>query len=102
MEKKTIGGRVQKIKIKGYNLKNYIKFTDITLKIWGWNGIDCCYLILECSRDWVCLVTKDSPNLNGDDSLQGLDIDWHLANAEMGYGNFVAPIQDAQPTYAYA
>ena len=46
--------------------------------------------------------TKDSPNLNGDDSLQGLDIDWHLANAEMGFDNFVAPIQDVQPTYAYA
>ena len=46
--------------------------------------------------------TKDSPNLNGDDSLQGLDIDWHLASAEMGFDNFVAPIQNVQPTYAYA
>ena len=46
--------------------------------------------------------TKDSTNQDGDDSLQGLDIDWHLANAEMGFDNFIAPIQDAQPTYAYA
>jgi len=46
--------------------------------------------------------TKDSTNQDGDDSLQGLDIDWHLANAEMGFDNFIAPIQDVQPTYAYA
>ena len=45
---------------------------------------------------------KDSPNLNGDNSLQGLDIDWHLANAEMGFDNFVSPVQDVQSTYAYA
>ena len=46
--------------------------------------------------------TKDSTNQDGDDSLQGLDIDWPLANAEMGFDNFIAPIQDVQPTYAYA
>jgi len=34
-------------------------------------------------------------------SLAGLDIDWHLANAEMGFDNFVTPIQNDQPTYAY-
>ena len=35
-------------------------------------------------------------------SLDGLVIDWHLANAEMGFDNFVAPIQNDQSTYAYA
>ena len=35
-------------------------------------------------------------------SLDGLVIDWHLANAEMGFDNFVAPIQDEQSTFAYA
>ncbi len=35
-------------------------------------------------------------------SLEGLDIDWHLANAEMGFDNYVTPIQDDQSTYAYA
>ena len=35
-------------------------------------------------------------------SLEGLVIDWHLANAEMGFDNFVAPIQNDQSTYAYA
>jgi hypothetical protein len=34
-------------------------------------------------------------------SLAGLDIDWHLANAEMGFDNFVVPVQNDQPTYAY-
>ena len=35
-------------------------------------------------------------------SLDGLVIDWQFANAEMGFDNFVAPIQDDQSTYAYA
>ena len=35
-------------------------------------------------------------------SLQGLEIDWHLANLEKGFDNFVNPISDSQPTYAYA
>ena len=84
-------------------IQGYEKDSDVDNEnLWGWNGIDWCYLILECSRDWVCLATKDSPNLNGDNSLQGLDIDWHLANAEMGFDNFVAPVQDVQSTYAYA
>jgi len=48
------------------------------------------------------LLNKTQRNLNGDTSLQGLDIDWHLANAEMGFDNFVAPVQNDQPTYAYA
>ena len=45
------------------------------------------------------LAKKNSTNLNGDKSLQGLEIDWHLANAEMGFDNFVS---DSQPSYAYA
>ena len=48
------------------------------------------------------LAKKNSTNLNGDKSLQGLEIDWHLANTEMGFDNFVEPIQNDQPTYAYA
>ena len=27
---------------------------------WGWHGFDRCYLKIECSGDWVGLVTKDS------------------------------------------
>ena len=48
------------------------------------------------------LAKKNSTNLNGDKSLQGLEIDWHLANTEIGFDNFVEPILDSQPTYAYA
>ena len=40
--------------------------------------------------------------IDEDTSLDGLVIDWHLANAEMGCDNFVAPVQDDQSTYAYA
>ena len=45
---------------------------------------------------------KRLTNQNSDKSLQGLEIDWHLANTEMGFDNFVEPILDSQPTYAYA
>ena len=48
------------------------------------------------------LVKKDSQNKNGDNSLEGLEIDWHQANTEMGFDIFVEPILDFQPTYAYA
>ena len=47
--------------------------------------------------------TKDSQNPNGDNSLEGLVIDWHLAGAEMGFDNYVdESVSDYQPTYAYA
>ena len=39
---------------------------------------------------------------NSDKSLEGLVIDWHLDNTEMGFDNFVEPVQNDQPTYAYA
>ena len=46
---------------------------------------------------------KKLTNSNGDKSLQGLVIDWHLANTEMGFDNMIVePVSDYQPTYAYA
>jgi len=46
---------------------------------------------------------KRLTNQNSDKSLQGLEIDWHLANTEMGFDNMIVePILDSQPTYAYA
>ena len=46
--------------------------------------------------------TKDSQNQNGDNSLDGLVIDWQFANTERMFDNFVEPVMDYQPTYAYA
>ena len=46
--------------------------------------------------------TKDSQNPNGDNSLEGLVIDWHLADTERMFNDFVEPVMDYQPTYAYA
>ena len=46
--------------------------------------------------------TKDSQNPNGDNSLDGLVIDWQFANTERMFDNFVEPVMDYQPTYAYA
>jgi len=48
------------------------------------------------------LVKKDSQNPNGDNSLNGLVIDWHLANSEMVSNDFVEPVSNYEPTYAYA
>ena len=44
---------------------------------------------------------KRLTNLVSDNSLEGLDIDWHLANSEMGFDVFVTPVPDYQPTYAH-
>ena len=70
-------------------------------KIWGClvsTGI----VWYEVQQSLSRLLNKTQQNSNGDNSLEGLDIDWHLANAEMGFDNFVTPIQNDQPTYAYA
>ena len=48
------------------------------------------------------LVKKDSQNQNGDKSLDGLVIDWHLATSEMVSDGYVEPVSDYQPIYAYA
>ena len=45
---------------------------------------------------------KRLTNSTGELSLQGLEIDWHLANLEMGFDNYVEPVSDSQPSYAYA
>jgi len=48
---------------------------------------------------------KRLTNQNSDNSLEGLVIDWHLANAEMcesTANDFVEPISNYEPTYAYA
>ena len=46
---------------------------------------------------------KRLTNLNSDNSLEGLVIDWHLANTEMGFDNMIVePVSDYEPTYAYA
>ena len=48
------------------------------------------------------LVKKDSQNQNGDNSLNGLVIDWQFANTERMFDDFVEPVMEYQPTYAYA
>ena len=43
---------------------------------------------------------KRLTNLVSDNSLEGLVIDWHLANAEI-VNDFVEPVSNYEPTYAY-
>ena len=45
---------------------------------------------------------KDSTNQDGDNSLDGLVIDWQFANSEMVSNDFVEPVSNYEPTYAYA
>jgi len=45
---------------------------------------------------------KTLTNSDSDNSLDGLVIDWHLANSEMGFDNFVELVSDYQQTYVYA
>tara|TARA_R100000322_G_scaffold150077_1_gene107052 strand:- start:337 stop:522 length:186 start_codon:yes stop_codon:yes gene_type:complete len=45
---------------------------------------------------------KRLTNSNGDKSLQGLEVDWHLANREMMFDTFIEPARTSQPSYAYA
>ena len=45
---------------------------------------------------------KRLTNLNSDKSLQGLVIDWQFANTERMFDDFVEPVMEYQPTYAYA
>ena len=45
---------------------------------------------------------KKLTNSNGDNSLDGLVIDWQFANTERMFNDFVEPVMDYQPTYAYA
>ena len=43
---------------------------------------------------------KRLTNLVSDNSLEGLVIDWHLANAEI-VNDFVEPVSNYEPTYTY-
>jgi len=45
---------------------------------------------------------KRLTNLNSDNSLEGLVIDWQFANTERMFNDFVEPVMDYEPTYAYA
>jgi len=45
---------------------------------------------------------KRLTNSNGDKSLQGLKVDWHLANSEMMFDTFIEPARTSQQSYAHA
>jgi len=45
---------------------------------------------------------KRLTNSNGDKSLQGLKVDWHLANSEMMFDTYIEPARTSQQSYAYA
>ena len=89
IKKMKIGGRVQKIKIKyGAEWYRQVLFDN------------CVQQRLSRSR------YKILNNQVGDNSLDGLVIDWHLAEYDYSAGVGTAPVQDTglahQPTYAYA
>ncbi len=69
---------------------------------WGWNGDRQMLFDNRVQQRLSMSRYKRLTKQNSDNSLNGLVIDWHLANTEMGFDNFVEPILDYQPTYAYA
>ena len=72
------------------------------VKIWGCIGNRQVLFDNRVQRRLSMSRHKRLINLNDEvNSLDGLVIDWQFANAEMGFDNFVAPIQDDQSTYAY-
>ena len=84
-------------------IKEYENDSDVDNEnLWGWLGNRLVLFGIKVQQSLSRLLNKTQRNSNGDESLQGLDIDWHLANLEMGFDNFVEPVQNDQPTYAYA
>ena len=83
-------------------IQHYEKDSDLDENLWGWHGNRLVLFGIEVQQSLSKLLNKTQRNLNGDNSLDGLVIDWHLAGAEMGFDNYVdEPVSDSQPTYAY-
>ena len=81
-------------------IKEYEKDSDVDEEnLWGWHGIRLVLFDTKVQRSLSTTYQKRLTNLIGDESLDGLVIDWHLA--EYDYSPMVASNQD-QPTYAYA
>ena len=85
-------------------IQHYEKDNDVDDEnLWGWHGIRLVLFGTKVQQSLSKLLNKTQRNSNGDNSLDGLVIDWHLAGAEMGFDNYVdEPVSDYQPTYAYA
>ena len=62
---------------------------------WKSTGI----LDIQVQQSLSRLLNKTQRNLIGDNSLDGLDIDWHLAEY---YYSPMVPVSNDQPSYAYA
>ena len=45
---------------------------------------------------------KRLTNQIGEFSLNGVVVDWHLATSEMASNDFVEPVSNYEPVYAYA
>ena len=85
-------------------IKEYERDSDLDEEnLWGWLGNRLVLFDTKVQQSLSRLLNKTQRNLNGDNSLDGLVIDWHLAGAEMGFDNYVEEsVSDSQPTYAYA
>ena len=85
-------------------IKEYDKDSHVDEEnLWGWHGIRLVLFDTKVQRSLSTTYQKRLTNLIGDESLDGLVIDWHLAGAEMGFDNYVEEsVSDSQPTYAYA
>ena len=81
-------------------IKEYENDSDVDNEnLWGWLGNRLVLFDTKVQQSLSRLLNKTQRNSNGDNSLDGLEIDWHLAEYDYSVD---LPIGDSQPSYAYA
>ena len=81
-------------------IQHYEKDNDLEEEdLWGWLGNRLVLFDTKVQQSMSKLFNKTQRNLIGDESLDGLVIDWHLAEYDYSVD---LPIGDYQPSYAYA
>ena len=81
-------------------IQHYEKDNDLEEEdLWGWLGNRLVLFDTKVQQSLSKTRIKRLTNLIGEESLNGLVIDWHLA--EYDYSPMV-PVTNDEPTYAYA
>ena len=82
-------------------IKEYENDSDLENEdLWGWLGNRLVLFDTKVQQSMSKLFNKTQRNLIGDESLDGLVIDWHLAEYDVPAVS--VPVDNYQPTYAYA
>ena len=83
-------------------IKEYENDSDVDNEnLWGWLGNRLVLFDTKVQQSLSRLLNKTQRNLIGDESLDGLVIDWHLAEYDVP-SKPISRQADYQPSYAYA